>query len=448
MIHRQAHSRSLARLTVLSLAGLTVGLAAGLAIQRTSPGWATPALGAAEVLIRAWTNAFRMLVAPLVFAHLFVAVTGGRPDRGHLGRVGAVTPLVFGGLLAIVALLSWLMVSGLMRLPWLAGLTLPTPDGTVAAGTSGPGDASWVDGFVPPNLVAAAGTDNILPLMLFALAFALAARRLPADSLGSLRRGLRAVGDAMFVLVEWLLVVTPLVILALALRSGASSGLLVGGALLGFTGVEIVTLIVATAALYPIVTLIGGVGPGRFARAVYPAQLAAAATRSSLAALPALLDGAERLRPSPRSSASYVLPLAGATLKLSRAVSGPVKLLFLATILGVPLTLERIAVFIITIILLSPSTVGVPRVTSGSRSLPAYIAAGIPGEYVVLLGATTMLADVFMTVLNATGYLGASVLVDRFAPAVARPDAEPHGGPDSSLTSPSPEPQPDPALAR
>jgi Na+/H+-dicarboxylate symporter len=86
-------------------------------------------------------------------------------------------------------------------------------------------------------------------------------------------------------------------------------------------------------------------------------------------------------------------------------------------------------VFTATVLLMSPATPGVPSVASASRSLPAYVAAGIPAEYVVLLGATTWMMDMLMTLLNSTGYLAAAVLVDRFAGAArsssavqARPD--------------------------
>jgi Na+/H+-dicarboxylate symporter len=91
-----------------------------------------------------------------------------------------------------------------------------------------------------------------------------------------------------------------------------------------------------------------------------------------------------------------------------------VRLLFLAHLLGIPLTLERVVIFAATIILISPSTVGVPSVTSGTRSLPAYVAAGIPPEYVVLLGATTSIVDPILTLLNSTGYMTANVVIGRF----------------------------------
>lgn len=292
-------------------------------------------------------------------------------------------------------------------------LTL-VPAESPPAGLQPPSEgAAWVDDLVPSDLVSALGGSNILPAMLVTLAFALAARRLAPPALETLRRGFTAVGDAMFILVEWLLVLTPGVIAALVARTAATSGLEVGRVMLWFTAVEIIVLVAVVVALYPASILAGRTPPGRFARLLVPAQLTAATTRSSLATIPALLSASTSLARAD-SAMPYVIPLAGAVLKLSRAVSGPVKLIFLASVLGVPLTIDRILVFTVTIILLSPSTVGVPRVTSGSRSLPAYIAAGIPGEYVVLLSATTMVTDIFMTVLNTTGYFAAGVIVDRF----------------------------------
>jgi Na+/H+-dicarboxylate symporter len=123
-----------------------------------------------------------------------------------------------------------------------------------------------------------------------------------------------------------------------------------------------------------------------------------------------------------------VVPLAGATLKLSRAISSPCKLIFLAHVLGISLTPLQLATFTVTILLISPATPGIPRVTSGMNSLPAYVAAGIPAEYVVLLGAVTGLTDVLMTVLNATGYMTSNVIVARLATVWTREAADVRGG--------------------
>jgi Na+/H+-dicarboxylate symporter len=84
-------------------------------------------------------------------------------------------------------------------------------------------------------------------------------------------------------------------------------------------------------------------------------------------------------------------------------------------VLGLAVTPVQLVVFVATILLMSPSIPGVPAVNSVVRSLPVYVAAGVPAEYVVLIGTTEWMNDMIMTVLNSTGYLTAAVLVERFA---------------------------------
>lgn len=423
-----------ARLTLHCLLALAIGVAGGILATRFGWSGASTASSAAEVIIRLWTNAFRMLVAPLVATQLYLAVARGAASGRDLGRLGLAVPVVFVGLLTLTAVVTAALATGFLTLPIFDRLVVdPLPASLPVVAPTGSG-AGWVDGFVPPNLLAAATTDNILPLMVFSLVFAVAARRVDPVGREALGRLAAGVSQACFVMVGWLLKVTPAVILAVGFRAALASGLGVGEAIVGFTVLESVILVLVVVLLYPVTTLLGGVRPVRLARALWPAQLAAMSTRSSLATLPALFTGAQSglgIRPD---TAGYVLPIAGATLKLSRAVSGPVKLLFLAHLLGISLGPTQIAVFIATIIVLSASTVGVPSVTSGNRSLPAYVAAGIPAEYVVLLGVAVTLTDVLLTLLNTTGYMSATALVDRWRSAPARDpeaavgDAAPAGG--------------------
>lgn len=426
------------RLTVLALAGLVGGLVLGLAAGRLELAGLGSLLMVAEAIVRAWTNAFRALVAPLVVAQLYLALAGNGSSRGVAGRLGLAMPVVFLGLLAGVALVSAALVNGFLAIPWFQDITLPgalapAPDpATASAGVR------WVDGFIPPNLVAAASSDNILPLMLFTVAFALAMRRAEARAADVLLALFRGVSHATFTLVGWLLLLTPLVMLALGLRAGASTGMAVGEVILAFAVLENMVCVVVILGLFPVTALLGKVAPRRLARALWPAQLTAAATRSSLAALPTLLRDAEAGLGLRMQTAATVLPMAGATLKLSRAVTGPVKLLFLASVLRIGLTPVSVIVFLVTIILLSAATVGVPSVISGNRSLPAYVAAGIPAEYVVLLGVAVNLTDNLLSVLNATGYLSAACLAERLGFRL------PAGAPDRGAAGAMP---PEPARA-
>jgi proton glutamate symport protein len=404
-------------LTVLSLLGVTVGVIAGIVVARFDIG-AGGTVATANAMVRAWTNAFRMLVAPLVMAQLYLAVSGERDEKASGSRTGLAIPVVFAGLLGFCVIVAFVLTPLLLQLPWVSDVTLVPPAGTAATQAAAAAKAStsaWVDGYIPPNIFAAATTDNILPLMLFALVFAVAVRRAESTARRALYNVVSGVSQASFTIVGWLLMLTPIVMLALGFRSAVESGIAVGETILGFAVLEIIVVLAALFLLYPLTALLGGVPITRLARALWPAQLTAIATRSSLATLPALMSAATTTLGLRKEAAAAVIPAGGAALKLSRAISGPVKILFLAHVLGIDITPERLFVFAVTVMLLSASTVGVATVTSGNRSLPAYVAAGIPAEYVALLAVAVSLTDIFLTVINASGYLSAAAIVDRIS---------------------------------
>ena len=406
-------------LTVQCIVGLLLGILVGTLLSRLQPqavdGW----LAGADLAIRGWTNALRLVVTPLVVSQLFVAISPHRASKGDAAALGLGIPVVFFGLLVFTMLCALTITAALLATPLLQQVSFPSLDaaraGLQAAGAATQsGAGGWLDDVIPPNLIAAAARpEAILGLMLFTLAFALAARRLAQEQQQVLVAGAQAVRDTMFVLIGWLLRLAPLLIFALALRFTVGSGLAVGQLLLWYIAVELTVLLCCTAALYPLTVLGGGVSLGRFARAAFPGQVTAAASRSSLATVPVLMREADARLGIPAKISALVIPLGGATLKLSRAVSSPVKLLFIAHFLGLSLSPGQLLVFCLTIILLSPSTPGVPSMVSGARSMPAFVAVGVSPEYVILFGATTAVLDVLLTVLNATGYLSAAALVSR-----------------------------------
>jgi Na+/H+-dicarboxylate symporter len=152
-----------------------------------------------------------------------------------------------------------------------------------------------------------------------------------------------------------------------------------------------------------------------FAKSLLEAQTVAFATRSSIAALPALFKGAERHLPASRPVADIVLALSAGGFKMNRAVSSICRLLFLAHLYGITLGAETFFTFVLTSLLSSVATPGVP--TQGASTLPLYLAAGIPIEGVILLGSVDVIPDFFMTVLNVTGDMTAVTIVGRLSRA-------------------------------
>jgi proton glutamate symport protein len=134
---------------------------------------------------------------------------------------------------------------------------------------------------------------------------------------------------------------------------GARTGVSGAGAIAYFVVITSLLLIGFTALLYPIALLIGGTPLKCFAWSVAPAQVVAAGTRSSLASLPALIEGGERRLGLAAAIAGFVLPLSTSTFKVNRTISSTTKFLFLAKLYGIELDAFQVASLVGVVMLLS-----------------------------------------------------------------------------------------------
>jgi Na+/H+-dicarboxylate symporter len=305
--------------------------------------------------------------------------------------------------------------------------------GIAAAASSGPVEQSgtfteWLLGLLPTNVFRAAANDEVLPVLIASVLFAIAVSRIGADQRAIIVGFFEAVRDATHVLVGWILVVLPIGVFAVALPLTAETGFEAAGLLGWFVLVVCALLIGFTFILYPITALLGRVSMSRFAWGVAPSQAVAMGSRSSLATLPALMEGADKRLGVPTEVGSFVLPLAVSAFKVNRTISSPLKLLFLAHVYGITLDPGTVALFIPTVMLLSFSSPGIP---SGGFlvTMPFYLAAGIPVEGIVLLKAVDAVPDIFKTLVNVTADMSVATIVARFvgmpagaaAPAVLVP---------------------------
>jgi len=254
---------------------------------------------------------------------------------------------------------------------------------------------------------------DIFTLLLFTVFFAIAVTRLPAERRLPLARAFQSLAEALLQMTHWLLLVTPVGVFALvyvlALRSGGSTAQMLGV----YVIVASALMVLFTALLYPTTVFAGRTTLRAFARSAAPAQLVALSTRSSIAALPALVEGGREHLRLPKTATSFVLPLSVSLFKVNRPISSLVKLLFLAHVYGIPLRPTTLAIFMITVIIVSFGTAGVPQSGPGLRTLPAYLAAGVPIEGVLVVEAVETIPDIFKTLLNVTGDMSAATLLSR-----------------------------------
>lgn len=404
-----------------TFAALAAGLLLGATLRPLAPAtFVDGLLAVAEPIGTTWVNAIRMTVVPLVVSLLVSAVA--TDDARMVGRLGLRVAIAFAVALSLGAALVLLVTPTL-----LARIPLPPPEALAALGASGApaveavapvGLRDWVVGLIPVNPVRAAADGALLPLVVFTLVFAAGATRIPDASRAALVGVARAMGDALLVVVRWVLALAPIGVFALALPLGARAGAAAAGALAGYVVLTVALCLVLNVGMYVAAVSLGRVPLRTFMRAAGPAQAVALGTRSSLAALPAMLRGAEQHLALPPASVAMLLPLAVATFRISVTVALIVGTLFLARLAGVDLTVAQHLGIAATAVLLS---VGVPGVPGGVFLVmaPVLTSLGIPAAGVGLLIAVDPITDAFRTLTNVTGHVALTAIVGRERRAAA-----------------------------
>ena len=403
------------------LFALVLGLTLGLALSRASAPTIERVVAYVEPFGTLFVNAIRMTVIPLVVSLVIVGIAGA--DATRIARAGGR---------ALFVAIAFLSLSGLMGAiiapPIFARLAIDpsavaalrsraaTALGTTAAADAArraPGFLQWVVDLVPANPVRAAADGAMLPLIVFAVAFGAALLSVAPEHREPVLRFFRGVAEAMLRLVRWVLVLAPLGVFALTLPLVARLGVVAIGALASYVVlIAVATSLFVLLVVYPAAVIFGRVPLARFARAVFPAQAVAFSSRTSLAALPALIEGAERKLGMAAESSGFLLPLASALFRVGAAIGLTVGAVFVAHLYGNDLTSAQVATAAVTAVLTSFSIPGIP---GGSiiAMVPVLASVGLPAEGVgVLLGVDTI-PDAFRTTANVTGQMAAAVIAER-----------------------------------
>jgi Na+/H+-dicarboxylate symporter len=366
------------------LLGLVAGFLLGLALSGNSSPAAATTIRILAPIGTIFVNLIRMTVIPLVVS-LLIAAVGAMTSSGQLGRTGVKALLI-----ALALLTTAAVGSVLVARPIFARLSIDQ------------NAAQWFVDLVPQNVVKAAADGAFLPLIIFAVLFGLALARVSDAKRQAVLRVVEGIAETMQRLAGWILELAPIGVFALAVPLAARLGLAAAGAVVAYIIVVVLLTIIAVALLlYPLGILAGPMSASKFAAYCAPSQAIAFASRSSLAALPAIVESAERGGLSP-TAARVVLPLAVAVFHFGAAVAQTVGVIFLARLFGVTLTPPQLATIVVAVVLASFAVPGIP---GGSilAMVPVLAAANLPLEGVGILLAVDTIPDMFRTTANLTG---------------------------------------------
>ena len=397
--------------------GLLVGLAAWILGRYGHPGLAEFVV-ALRPLGTLFINLLSMVVIPLVAAALFAGIAK-LGDLRTLGRL-VVRSLVFFWVTALAAIVIGFLVASVL----LPGSFMSPEQQTALRAAAGadvsiiqrtaegmPTGLQFLVQLVPANPFKAAADGNLLPVIVFVTIFGIAAAALPVDKRAPLTTIADSVTETLIRIIHWVLWFAPIGIFALVAPLVAQFGGPLLIAMGRFIIAVIVGVVVFIAVVYlPSVAVIARLAPLRFLRAAYPSMLMGFSATSSMAALPTMLDAADRDLQIPRPVSGFVLPLAATINRGGSALFQAIAVVFIARLYGMPFGFGEMFAAGAAVFFASLTVASVP--SAGVISLfPAFQSTGLPVAGLSILLGLDRIPDMFRTMTNVTGHLASAVVV-------------------------------------
>jgi Na+/H+-dicarboxylate symporter len=387
------------------LSALIAGMLLGIAVEMVSTAAGTASLPWIEPIGTLWLNALKMTIVPLIVALLITGITA-TADAARAGKLAARAVMTFLGGIFLAGLMTLVVLPLLLRafpLSASSAAALRHGLGGTAETAPSPTFADFLLSLIPTNPIAAAADSAILPLIVFTTIFAFAITRISPANRAALSTLFSALGEAMLVVIGWVLALAPIGVFALGYALAIKAGVAAFGGLAHY--VLMLSLIgVCTIILGLLLAVfVARVPLPRFIRAMVPTFAVAISTQSSLASLPAMLKASETLGVDPKK-ADVVLPLAVALFRFTSPAMNLAVVVYVAWLFGIELTPWEMAVGLAVAMAAALSSVSLPGSISFVTSIaPIAVSMGVPVAPLGLLVAVETFPDIFRTLGNVIG---------------------------------------------
>lgn len=400
-------SNLLMRILIGLVLGAIAGLAAGDAIL-----WVAP-FGSLFVRL------LKMIVMPVILTTLVVGAASISP--AELGKVG-VKIVIFYLLTSAFAVAIGLLMGNVFK-PGL-GLELGALGEAAGKALQKPSLTNTLLNIIPTNPFNALSGGKVLPIIFFAVVFGIGISYLKISKDERIRNAgetllsvFDGAAEVMYLIVRWVLQYAPIGVFALIAVVFAKQGTKVVGPL------GTVTLACFLGYFLHVVIVYGGLltmnklSFMNFLKGGKEAMITAFVTRSSSGTLPVTMRCADENLGVPRNVYSFTLPL-GATINMDgTAIYQGVCALFIGFAVGLPLNLTQQLTVILTAVLASIGTAGVPGAGAimlllvlNTVGLPIEEGSAVAAAYAMILGIDAIL-DMGRTCINVTGDLTGTVIV-------------------------------------
>jgi Na+/H+-dicarboxylate symporter len=393
-------------------AAFVLGSIVGLVVGK--PATALQPLG--DLFIRL----LKMIIVPIVIFTLIMAARELSPTK--LGKIGGEVVVLY-ILTTMVAIAIGLGISNIID----PGVGLQIADATVEA-KEAPPLSEVLLGAVPENPIGAMAEGNILGVIFFSLVFGIGMTivRQETEAGSPVHEGIQSLfniveagAEVMFKVVWGVMEYGVIGVFALmaALFGQTGPSAIIALAKLVMSLVFAIGLHMTVVYLFVIVTALVGQSPLAFLRGCKDAMITALSIRSSTGTLPVTMSNADENLHIDQEIYSFSLPL-GATINMDgTAMYLGIAAIFTANIVGASLTLVQQLTVLLTALLASVGTAGVPGASLIMMSV-VFTQVGLPLSSIAMIAGIDPLLDRFRTMNNITGDLAVTTLVAKWNGAI------------------------------
>lgn len=359
-----------------------------------------------SILSDIFLHLIKMIIAPLVLAVLVIGVAKVG-DFKSVGRIGLKTLIYFTSA-TLIALALGLVIVNLFEPGKVMHLDLPEANVETGVKISKQTSSNFIDHVIPESIMRSMAANDILPIVVFALFFGVAAASI-GEAGKPIIRAFDSLSHVMFKVTNFVMNFAPLgvfgAITAVVIQQGLD---VLGGYLyliLCFFGG---LLFFVFGVLYAI-SLVFKINYFRLLKDVKEPILLAFSTASSESAMPKTIEALEKHGISNRI-VSFVLPL-GYSFNLDGSIMYMTfATVFIAQSYGIDISMADQIKMMLILLITSKGMAGVPRaslvVIAGMLSM-----FKIPGEGLLLLLAVDQLLDMGRSATNVVGNAVASAVV-------------------------------------
>lgn len=355
--------------------------------------------GILKLLGTGFLNAIKLLVVPLIFVSIVYA-TASLDDIKKIGRIGSKTLLYYVSTTA-VAIIVALTVANVIK----PGIGIDLSAITAGQAVTEVASVSFIDTLleiIPTNIFAAFSENNVLGVLFFAVLMGLSIT-LVGEKAKPVLVLFDGLNEVFLKLVTLIMHFAPFGVFALVANTFATFGFSAMLPLFKYA----LSIVIALAIQFFIVYLgmllfIGKLDPKMFVKKFVPIFNFCFSTASSSAALPLCLESSDKQFGVSKKVSSFTLPL-GATINMDgTAIMQGVAVVFIAQIYGIQLGLSEYIMVILTAVLASIGTAGVPGV--GLVMLTMVLSAvNLPIEGIALIMGIDRILDMIRTGINVAG---------------------------------------------